>query len=462
MLDPLLALGHVVVGKVGVKLGLRRRPDGWRRIVGVGLRNEASKFAVAAFGLTPPPGNLAAALARFLRTEPDAHFALTHAARLTGRRPADRVDVVELRFAGDALAAIEPAGDAGPVVAAVVSAYNRTRTAPEAVRAIELERLARAKLPPADWPRLERLLSAACVVVEAGDPSTRFAPPEFRARRGLGFGHLTFTVRVFGEAVDVWALAHHTGIDGAALQEMVGRLRAAWPGDAVAFPDPHDLPIEPRRCSCGGEREVFESLTFHEFGPLLALRKRLNVGLAGDGVTVGSLLMWLLAGEPEFRRVKFGSTVDVPPRGDSERDVDMVALRPGDWGEVGSFADAYRRAVDAARARTSPTRAEISTAELLPPGLQRRLLEANPDRVNDTFGAVGLSILRDAPVFVAPYSDTGFPGGFVAVGDINLPTATGRRVGAVSVKGDRTAAATYPEVLRRVLAKLAATEPAAA
>jgi hypothetical protein len=32
--------------------------------------------------------------------------------------------------------------------------------------------------------------------------------------------------------------------------------------------------------------------------------------------------------------------------------------------------------------------------------------------VRETFGAVGLSILKDAKVFVGPLSDVGFPGGF--------------------------------------------------
>jgi hypothetical protein len=82
------------------------------------------------------------------------------------------------------------------------------------------------------------------------------------------------------------------------------------------------------------------------------------------------------------------------------------------------------------------------------------MLEGNPKRVADTFGSVGLSVLKDAKVFVAPFADVGFPGGFIAVGGVGQPTASGRTVGAVHVKGTREQAAAYPEVFRRALATL--------
>lgn len=483
--DQLLALGHVVIGKTRIKLGLRPEPDGWRRVVGVALRNEASKFALAAFGLAPPNvDSTPAALVRFLRTEPDARFALTHTEHLTARYAIEHVDLIELHFAPDgSLNAViphldplreVPEMDRERVGAAVIAAYNRTRAQPETVRAIELERLVHEELPgTAERAFADRLLSAACVVVESGDPATRFTQPDFRTRRGLGFGHLTFVVRTLDDAIDVWALAHHTGTDGAPLQDMMTRLQTAWSNDTpVSFPDADDQPAEPRRCSVDGEREAYESLTFHDFGGLLALRKRLNAQYGSridGGISFGCVLMWLLAREPEFRTAKFGSTVDIPAIGTSQRDVDLVAMRPGEfangtdeWAGIVDFANTYQRGVAAARTRTSATRTAMTTAELLPPGLHRRVLEANPGQVADTFGTVGLSILKDTPVFVAPFSDTGFPGGFIAVGEVGLPTASGRTVGAMSVKGTREQVTTYPAVLRRALAKINRREVVAA
>ncbi len=463
----ILALGHVLMGKFAVALGLRPRPDGWRRIVGVGLRDEASKFAVSAFGLTPPRvEGVAAALARFLRTEPDARFTLRHDRWLTSRHPSEIVDLVVLRFAPDGtLAELDPhldplrnvpgQADQERATAAVVAVYNRTRNLPEATRPTELEQVVRRDL--IDHPNAERhavrLLAAACVTFEEVDPAERFAPPEFRTRRGLGFGHLTFVLRPVGEAVDVWALAHHTGADGAPLQEMMTRLERSWGSAEVLFPDPDESATDPRACHLPGEREVFESTSFHDFTELLAVRKRLSEE-AGVNIPFGCLLLWLLSREPEFAGVKFGSTVDVPAGGKAERDVDLVALRPAEFADLPAYARVFAAGIAAARTRTSATRADVSTAELLPPWLHRRMLETNSRRVADTFGSVGLSVLKDAKVFVAPFADVGFPGGFIAVGGVGLPTASGRTVGAVHVKGTREQAAAYPDVFRRALAML--------
>jgi len=344
-------------------------------------------------------------------------------------------------------------------IVVVTDAYNRTRASPEATRPIELERLVTSAL--ANHPEAERfarrLLSAVCVSLDPTDPPSRFTPPDFRTRRGLGHHHLTFVLRPAGETVDVWAVAHHTGTDGVPLQEMLSRLERAWGVEEARFPTPDEWSDEPRACHLPGEREVYESLSFHDFTDLLALRERL---IAEHGVTIplGCLLLWLLSREPEFAGVKFSNTVDVPPKGSSERDVDLVALRPAEFADLPSYARTFAAAVEASRVRTGPTRQAVCDTELLPPWLHRRLLETNPKGVAETFGAVGLSVVKDAKVFVAPLSDVGFPGGFIAVGSADLVTTDGGRVTAITVKGTKEQAATYPAVLRRVLAKLRVPE----
>ena len=135
----LLALPPVLLGKLAVALGLRRKPDGWRRVVGVGLRNEAAKFGLSSFGLTPPSEGAVPALARFLSTEPVAHFTLRHTRTLTSRHPSEIADLVELRFAPDGTLTEllphfdpkQPAGVDSSALVAVVSAYNATRARPE-------------------------------------------------------------------------------------------------------------------------------------------------------------------------------------------------------------------------------------------------------------------------------------------------------------------------------------------
>ena len=93
----------------------------------------------------------------------------------------------------------------------------------------------------------------------------------------------------------------------------------------------------------------------------------------GGEVTVGTLIAWLLAQEPEFNGVRIASTVDVAASGGYERDVDVVSLRPADyasgdgpWVGFTEYAREFNRQVAAARARTSPVRVGMQTAGLLP------------------------------------------------------------------------------------------------
>jgi hypothetical protein len=237
------------------------------------------------------------------------------------------------------------------------------------------------------------------------------------------------------------------------LQELLTRLETAWGIEEARFPTPDEFADTPRACHVPGEREVYETVSFHDFTELLALRRRLS-DEHGTATPLVSLLLWLLGREPEFRGVKFGSTVDVPAGGRSERDVDLIALRPAEFADLPAYARAFTAAIDASRARTGPTRRAMSDTELLPPWLHRKLLETNPKGVAETFGTVGVSVVKGAKVIVAPLSDVGFPGGFISVGSADLPATDGGRVVAVTVRGTREQAATYPAVLRRMLANL--------
>jgi hypothetical protein len=463
-----LSLGYVLVGKALVAAGLRPVPGGWRRVIAVGLRGEATKFAVSAFGLRAPKANLGPALQRFLEAEPHARFRLDHRRTLTARVPTAHVDVVVQRFAADgSLEAIEPhlspsrpqsldATDRARVRAALVEAYNRTRQMPEAVRPQALVRESQLAGAEADYSR--RLLDACCVSVEPIPPGGRFVPPEFRRRRGLGFGFLTLVVRPVqgSDAVDIWVQAHHSGADGVPVQELATNLERAWGTEPVEFPDADSPTSGPRAASVAGERELFETLTFLDFSPLLALRKRLNARLP-EGVTVGALFLWQLSREPEFTGTRYASTVDIAASRGFERDVDLVVLRPADFPAtpdgLAAYAREFNRLILAARGRTGPVRAGLQTAELLPAWLHRKSMELNPDVMTARLGSVGLSVLRDAKVFVAPMSDLGYADGFLAIGGLTLPTADGRRVGAVSIKGTREQVERYPDVLRRMLAR---------
>ena len=498
------AAASVLAGKAMIGTGLRRPPEGWRRTVGILLRGESTRFALSAFGLRAPdagaangrdeafPSRIAQALGTFLAEEPDAHFCLEWQRPVTLRRRLPFVDLIVLQFADDgtleAITAHLASGGPSPppadvqhrVHADIIAAYNQTARLPEVDRPRTLAENLRQTFGSSDvalgLPYAQRLLNGCCLSFEEcdlADPVQRFSPPAFARRRTLGFGYLSCVARgnpALG-SVDFWISAHHVGLDGVPLQELLGRLEGAWgtaenvtfpaAGTGRAFAGPHP-------CHVPGERPVDQLITFVDLSPLVALRQDLNrryVGEIDGGVTLGALIAWLLSQEPEFIGVRIASTVDVAASSGYERDVDVVSLRPADfakaeppWGGFVEFAREFNRLMAAARTRTSPVRAGMQTAGLIPAWAHAAVVRSNPAALDDAFGTLCVTIVRDARVFVAPMTDLGLGQGFFAIGSANLPSVDGTRVTSVSVKGSAGQIADYPAILQRVIERCLAME----
>ena len=77
----------------------------------------------------------------------------------------------------------------------------------------------------------------------------------------------------------------------------------------------------------------------------------------------------------------------------------------------------------------------------------------SPASLDDTFGSLCVTIIRDARVFLAPMTDLGLGHGFIAIGSADLPSVDGKRVASVSIKGDAGRISHYPEILHRVIAR---------
>jgi len=496
------ATASVLAGKALIAAGLRRPPEGWRRTVGILLRSESTRFALSAFALRvpeagspDPPGSdalqfrTARALQAFLATEPDAHFALEWLPPVTNRRRIGAVDLVVLEFGPDGrLAAIEPhlatSGPPAPppdvsarVHDTIIRGYNDTSKAIEVDRPGRLLNKVRDALASVALQTYEtyalRLLTASCLSferIDPSDPAQRFRPPAFAARRTLGFGYLSWVARAgTSGTIDLWVSAHHVGLDGVPLQELLDRLERTWgTGDSVAFPAPAPgrAFIDPHPCHAVGERAIDQLVTFVDLSPVFALREDLNARHAGaiDGhVTFGTLIAWLLSQEPEFAGVRIASTVDVAASSGYERDVDVVSLRAADfatgegpWGGFVEYVREFNRLIAAARTRTSPVRVGMQTAGLIPAWAHAAVVRANPAALDDTFGTLCVTIVREARVFIAPMTDLGLTHGFFAIGSARLPSGNGTPVASVSVKGEAGRIAHYPAILQRVIKRAAA------
>jgi len=140
----------------------------------------------------------------------------------------------------------------------------------------------------------------------------------------------------------------------------------------------------------------------------------------------------------------------------------VVPLRPADyatdggpWAGFVEFAREFNHLVALSRSRTSPLRQGMQTAGLLPAWAHAQAVRSNPASLDDAFGSLCVTIVRDAKVFVAPMTDLGLGRGFFAIGNAGLPSVDGRTVTSVSIKGDAGAIAGYPALLRRLVERSA-------
>ena len=129
------------------------------------------------------------------------------------------------------------------------------------------------------------------------------------------------------------------------------------------------------------------------------------------------------------------------PRHRYERDVDVVSLRAADFatgeGPWGGFVE-YAR-IQPADCRSSradePGARRDADGRLIPAWAHAAVVRANPASLDDIFGTLCVTIVRQARVFIAPMTDLGLSHGFFAIGSARLPSGTGTPVTSVSVRG---------------------------
>jgi len=491
------------VGLIALRLPVAavtgREPDGWRRMVGLGLRSDGTKFGLSAFGLNlfsdlpererdAPSREIAEAhfakrWAAFVAGEAEAGWVLRHGTHHVERLPG-RADVVIARFSPNGeLEKIEPVArpaeesfseddESCKIAGAFCAAHRATREMPERERPQALlwaaeKTIAEIWANSLNTARLwdARRISAACQVsFEAMPESTgRFFPPDFRFRRPTGCGVLNVVARLAADfrSVDVWLQIHHVATDGAPIQEMLVRLEKAW---GLMHPPlfPADDPARQLRVisvqPSPKDRLLCEVVDFIDFAPLLEWRENVNARFReriGGSAPVVCVLLWQLARQPEFAGRKFSTPVDVPATARHPRAVDMVGIRPADYAANGEgfvdFARDYLRLLEKARARTSAGWRMMRQLALLPPWLAAKALTLNAARGRQVFGTVGVSMLKDARVFSAPMEDAGWYEGFLAIGNVALPSSGGGTVAAITARASAEIVRQYPEAIRRAV-----------
>ena len=404
----LLSAGLVFCNRALLALGLRRRVDGWRRGAGLVLRGEAARFYLSAFHLNvlaehPSPElsraeieqRVLARLDAFMQTEKEFHLLVRHC------RHYDEV-----------------VPHSGPTYAV---GFERAPVGPEQF------------IRPDSWAGPH------------GTPAVADASPVFE-----------FICRVHpDQLVDVWLRINHVGVDGVPAQELMNRLEKAWGvGRPLMLPAIEDWAAfsEPR--TSPGRGDAAEVQTFIDFSPLLAWRKRENQKLP-EPMTVSAAILWQLALHPHFAPLFLGTTVEVPAMDGLGRGVAIVVVRPADYFSrpdgLAQFVAAFNLELARTKQRTSAALKTLDAAAFLPPRVEESLLRHTLDEGGRGFGSVGLTILKDARIFGAPFADAGHPNGFIALGSMSLPAADGRQVGCLVIKGPRERIREYGRILHEAL-----------
>jgi len=473
-------------------LGVKATSNGWRKVTSIFLRGENAKFILGSFRLNPDaqalfpaPGKviaserLAAKLAAYLRlTDAIGYWVEPGRLAFVRRRRRFRdlvlaeVDdfgmIVKLTpyFDGSARD-LEESGDGLDEILQVIAYYsNKLRELPEQERALQLvqkiRRWARKKSRFNYFGRrrlmyfAQRIIHATVLFCECMQSTRvdaltreRFVMPDFRKYRNPGVGMLSVVARFTPDfrEVDLWCQFNHVATDGMPMQEFLTKLKQDWGAvGQVKYPPRTTGGVSGMQLKYAGDG-TFRALFFEDFRPLLAARAYLNRHYAeamGGSASVAGLLMWGITRHEAFARQKILLPVDAGML-DGERQLELLIIRPRQFAHskgdaVKDFCD-FQKEMNLrmlqARNGAGAVSEFLELCAIMHPlfyHLARRLW---PRALDEVLGTAGLSILRDAEVFISPMTEFQ-SGGFIAVGNVEIPTIDGGSAAAVSIAGTRS------------------------
>lgn len=496
-----------------IKVGLRPSEDGWRKVTQCYLRTEHSKFALAVFGLnfmsdlkpsdatslTAAKRHALTRLMEFLRQEPRTHYQLTWKPFSVEKEVKKSIDFVHAEFEDSgALKDIAPSLDLNDengsdieipselrseLLQGIITIYNKTRNLGDKFRPLILKRelrrwlLRQSRLNPgivenqkvhifidrilsADFIQFERLKSS-----DKGQNSGRFQVPTFIRCKHPGFGLMNIVCRFDAELkeVDLWFQFNHIPIDGVPAQEVLNDLKKAWnQNKTITFPgNEYDKGMTPVLCSTReGKKGVYHVNRFVDFKPFLTLRRELNRRCAGQlkgAITTAALLIWKMAQYREFEDIKFTVPVDLRATVDRERTLGFVFIRPAVYLDRNKpdrgffdFQHEFNRQLRGVRKRQSEGYDYLECLALAPPWMYSATAKLMGPALRDFGGTVGITIIKKADFFIAPYSDV-HRDGFIAFSSYSLPSEKGGRVGLVSIKGPKEKIQRYLEIIDEII-----------
>ena len=482
------------------KMGLRAEENGWRKATGIFMRNEYSKFTLATFRLRYYEDNhvpsdfgsarhqLIGKLADFLRSNSSLHWSVEPGLFRLKRRKAYFSDIVEAFWEKDGrLERLEAHLDSSRKIFSIltethiqkalnklVKVYNRNLNVKQLKRPTVLSRRMRRWAIRGEKGigfagRLElrmlvdRLLTATFIHCEelSSDPERflrrRLATPNIKTYRHPGWGLLNVICRFtpdYAEA-DLWVQYHHVPVDGMPMQELLRKLKDDWGSHGkLLYPAHGSREARPEMFYYGNL--LFRARIYVNFEPMLAIRKHMNELYAnqmGGPATIAGMLIWGLAQHPAFSKSKVVFPVELATKAQKERELSLVFIRPGEYIDIDNPVQGFINFQKDFNWRTWRTRMGRSESyellelySMIHPLFYYIARYVFPKTTGEILGTVGVTVIRDAEMFISPLSDLQ-QNGFMSIGNLAMPTVDGGTSGIVSICGDRKQIKLYIEAI---------------
>jgi pimeloyl-ACP methyl ester carboxylesterase len=472
-------------------IGFKAKETGWRKVTGIFMRNEHSKFILASFRINYTgehnlPENMESAkniligrLADFIRRNPACHWTLEWGFFMASRKKLLFTDLVETKISSEGrmlklIPHLDRTSHDFPLLkdetkegllAEMIEIYNETGNISDRRRSwIIYKRLRR-------WARrakglsfsghhelrnlIDRLMNSSFIQFDTltSDPAKftrcRMATPDMRRCSHPGFGLLNIVCRFTADysESDLWFQYHHVSVDGMPMQEMLQDLKKEWGAmGPVKYPSLSSSAAKPESLYHG--HNLFRARIYISFERFLKFRKYLNEKYyveMGGPATVSSMIIWGLAQQKYFRERKFVSPVDTslimdPSTG---RNISFIIIRPKKFFNAAVPLDGflkYQREYNQRLFATSIGKSEshelLELYALMHPLFYQFTSKVMPKTLGELVGTAGLTILKNAEMFISPISDLHM-NGFVSIGNMAMPTEDGKTAGAVSICGSR-------------------------
>ncbi len=488
-------------------LGARAKENGWRKITGIFLRGESSKFILATFRLQfAAPGDsapaelataelrLAEKLSEYLRRTRVIRYSVEPGRLAFSRHRGHFCDLVLARVDADGMMVeLKPYFDAGgencelPDSRLLPAVLEEIRTIGNALRRLPEDRRAPAIAGRLQaWARREakfnyfgrrrrlwlarRVLRSTFLFCEVlpesnGDNEAarvRGTMPDFRKFRNPGWGMMSAVGRFTADfrELDLWCQFHHAAVDGAPMRDFLCELKRDWgaagPVRYPALPAGGLSHTDVRYIGDG----IFRAQFFADFRQLLAARAWLNSRYQeqmGGKASVAGLVMWGLTRHPFFAGRKILLPVDAGPGkgGDGDRELGLLMIRPLEFSKnhrldpLAGFLEfqcEMNQRMIQARNGLGAASEFLELCALMHPFFYHVARRLWPRALNEIIGTVGLSLLREAEMFISPLTEFQ-SNGFMAIGELTVPTVDGGSAAAVSVTGTREQIRHYLEAV---------------